>query len=525
MAAPIHSRRPNPITTSSSSSGPDRNPYISSPLASPTVYTASSSPNTNPFRKNDTPPQNTNPFRTPKQSLTTTDFSATFSPISPIEAQPAIMSEPRKSVDLRTIDGKPYPGTEDKPRKVKVAQDMYAGDMPPSYDGSDYKPSAEKGEKSEKSEKSKKDHKHTDSCQKCGGHKKGPSVATSPPLPPPQNIDCNQCGGKRSTPPSSYPGANTAPVRVQPFYPPIQSAEAGPSNAPRTKHHCTKCGRRKRPESISTSGSNTPQRVPNHRSIPSIQTNGVPIMNIEPPTATNERAPTFPATSPMGAPLTKNRRVDSLPQEGQTQQGKQKSHSRSNSISRLFRSLSGRKKSVDVSPAPAMPTGESSRGNRRSSSHTRLGDNKPSRSPSPFSFVDKPQEDQAFEMNDIRQSKLPERRDSWEKSDETTTFLGPSDSTRRPRLGRSQSTTAAKYPENKPVDDVYLSLPPDQRPGITRFKSLRGVGTTVSNGLSRSASQISRSSSLRRLGSVKKVPDLWYREVDGPGAEFNNYGY
>lgn len=508
-----------------------QNPYISSPLASGAVRVSSNS-----FAA-----QNTNPFRTPKHSPNTSGSSATFSPISPIEeegypsavrpstiAQPRTMSQqPRRSSDLRTLDGKPYPGTETeaKSRKVKVAQDMYAGDQPPGYESHGYKAPAP-GEKGEKGEKG---HKHTESCQKCGGHKRDPSIpaaaAETPPIQP-QNIDCNKCGGKRSTPPSSYPGA----ARVQPIYPPIQSSEAGPSNVPRGKQQCTKCGRRKRPESMSTSDSSSPQQASNHRSVPSIQTNGIPVnINIEPPTAVNERAPTFPvsANSPVGAPLTKDQgRPGSQPQK---QYKKERTPSRSGSISRLFRSLSRRKSSsAGSSPTQAMPK-EGPSNSRRSASYSRLtADDHPDRPPSPFSFVDKPREEQAFEMNDIRRSKQPERRDSWDKADESTLFLGVQAT--RPKIGRSQSTTAAKYPgeTSRPVDDVYLSLPPDQRPGITRFKSLRGGVTRAANGLSRSASQISRSTSLRRLESVKKVPSLWYRDdmaIEGAGGEYNTYGY
>lgn len=505
------------------------------------------------------PQHHTNPFRTPRHTPSASGSSAAFSPISPIEEetayrpaaiaqpssfpQPRTMSqEPRKSADLRTLDGKPYPGTESsdaKPRKVKVAQDMYAGDQPPGYDTHGYKATAP-------AEKREKSHKHTASCQKCGGHKRDPSAAvasssssaaataapptTSPTSSPvqPQNIDCSKCGGKRSTPPSSFPGAA---VRMQPMYPPVQSSEAGPSNVPRGKPQCTKCGRRKRPESMSTSGSASPQRVSNHRSIPSIQTNGIPVdINIEPPTAVNERAPTFPASngSPVGAPLTKAQG----PSQGRPQQMPQpeRKPSRSGSISRLFRSLSRRKssRSGSSSPTQAMPT-EGPSNSRQSASYARLSvDDRPDRPPSPFSFVDKPREEQAFEMNDIRQSKLPERRDSWDKADESTMFLGVQPS--RPKIGRSQSTTAAKYPgeASKPVDDIYLSLPPDQRPGITRFKSLRGGVTRAANGLSRSASQISRSTSLRRLESVKKVPSLWYRDdmaIEGAASEYDHYGY
>lgn len=529
MAAHLQRPYPSALPQSSLSSN---NPYNSSPLA----------PGVAQLANNSSVSRSTNPFRTPRHTHSASGSSAAFSPISPIVEeegyrpavrssnlpQPRTMSqEPRRSADLRTLDGKPYPGTESeaKPRKVKVAQDMYAGDQPPGYDSHAYKPSApvEKGEK--------KGHKHTGSCQNCGGHKRDPSVAVAdvagagqdtPPAHP-QNIDCNKCGGKRTTPPSSYPGAA---VQMRPIYPPVQSSEAGPSNAPRGKSQCTKCGRRKRLESMSTSGSSSPQRVSNHRSVPSIQTNGIPVdINVLPPTAVSERAPTFPvsANSPVGAPLAKSRA-----QSGTPPPMPERKPSRTGSISRLFRSLSRRRSSQDSSlPTQAMST-EGANHSRQSSSYARLStDDRPNRPPSPLSFVDQPREEQAFEMNDMRQSKLPERRDSWEKADENTLFLGTQPT--RPRIGRSQSTTAARFPgEAKPVDDVYLSLPPDQRPGITRFKSLRGGVTRAANGLSRSASQISRSTSLRRLESVKKVPSLWYRDdmaIEGAASEYDHYGY
>jgi len=294
--------------------------------------------------------QHSNPFRTPRHTPHTSDASSpvVFSPVSPIEdnhdnrfrrqaPQPPqntsrpdkMSSEPRKSVDLRKLDGKPYPGREDeadsKPRKVKVAQDMYAGDMPPGYEQQDYQgPLA-----------SKEGHSHTGSCNKCGGHKKSPSEGVSA-VPAAderqaQNIDCNKCGGKKSTPPSSFPRAAMANARVPPQAAPRQSSEAGPSSAPSGHRHSQS-----------------------------------------------------------------------------TQQG----------------------------------------------------------------------------LNTELQ---------------------------------------AQY-----QNDTYLSLPPDQRPGVTRFKSLRTGVNRAANGLSRSASQISRSTSLRRLESVKKVPQFWYRDdmaIEGAASEYNNYGY
>jgi len=503
--------------------------------------------------------QHSNPFRTPKHTPHTSDASSplVFSPVSPIEdshdnrfrrqaPQPPqntlrpdnMSSEPRKSVDLRKLDGKPYPGREDeadsKLRKVKVAQDMYAGDMPPGYDPQDYQgPLASKEGHS---------HSHTGPCHKCGGHKKSASESASAVLAagekPAQNIDCNKCGGKKSTPPSSFPRAAMANARV-PQAAPRQSSEAGPSSAPAGhRHSCGKCGRRKRPESMSTSAS-SPQHSPrqvglSYQNVPQIQTNGVPVgINIEPPTATTQRAPTLPFSpaSTIGeTPLIQPKAFK-----------KEHKPARSGSISSLFRSFSRRNKSHD-GPLPSQQLASNGEHNSHNivdkiSSAIRDGDTNYSRlrpddyverPGSPFSFVDKPQEDQTFEMNDMRKSKAPERRNSWDKADESTQFLG--ESADRPRYSRSQSTQHGLNPELQAQyqNDTYLSLPPDQRPGVTRFKSLRTGVNRAANGLSRSASQISRSTSLRRLESVKKVPQFWYRDdmaIEGASSEYNNYGY
>lgn len=500
--------------------------------------------------------QQTNPFRTPKHTPHTSEASShlAFSPISPIEeehdyrlrqatpkpsqngSQPDEMSaEPRKSVDLRKLDGKPYPGREDegdpKPRKVKVAQDMYAGDMPPGYERQDYQgPVASKAG-------------HTGPCHKCGGHKKSPSASVPVKEEKPQaaqNIDCSKCGGKKSTPPSSFPRGAMANARAPPQAAPRQSSEAGPSSAPAGhKHKCGKCGRRKRPDSVSTSESSSQQQSPqqiglSYQRVPQIQTNGVPVgIHVEPPTAITDRAPTLPF-SPAST-------VGETPLIAQPGYKKDHKPSRSGSISSLLRSFSRRKQTAD-SPLPSQQLASSGEHNSHNivdkissairdgdSNYTRLRpDDYIQRPGSPFSFVDKPREEQAFEMDDMRKSKQPERRNSWDKADESTHFLG--EAADRPRYSRSQSTQHGLRPDLQPQyqNDTYLSLPPDQRPGVTRFKSLRSGVNRAANGLSRSASQISRSSSLRRLESVKKVPQFWYRDdmaIEGAQSEYNNYAY
>jgi hypothetical protein len=52
--------------------------------------------------------------------------------------------------------------------------------------------------------------------------------------------------------------------------------------------------------------------------------------------------------------------------------------------------------------------------------------------------------------------------------------------------------------------EQYLSVETEQRPQITRFKSLR-------SGVARVNSTVSRSTSLKRLGSLKTVHHNWYR--------------
>ena len=456
-------------------------------------------------------------------------------------------SETRRSSDLRKLDGNPYPGTNDfqdsKPRKVKVAQDMFAGDMPPVYDSQGYQGPLNSRANAK------------GPCHRCGGHRKGESDVTSATVNSEKSqartTDCQRCGVKKSMPPSSFPRSAMANVqpRSQSQGPsrsvPIQSSDAGPSGHVH-KHKCNKCGRKRRPGSISTSNSSSqspqsPQAGLSFHNVPQIQTNGIPIMSVEPPTAISQRTSTIPFSPAVGdTPLIKHdgaqpKHVKNRPNVG-----------RSNSISSLFRSLSRRKKDVE-GPLPSqklLSGGEQSprtivdkinhagRPSQDQGYSSLRPQEVPVRPGSPaFSFVDRPKEEQAFEMNDMRKSKQPERRNSWDKADEATNFLSDvSDSERaRPAYSRSQSARHTRSTtEQIRTDDVYLTLPPDQRPGITRFKSLRAGVNRASEGLSRSASQISRSTSLRRLESVKKVPSLWYRDdmaIEGAQSEYNNYAY
>lgn len=509
--------------------------------------------------------QYSNPFQTPSHSRHASESSPNsnpmvFSPVSPLEASDVVtaLGQPRaqprpnntsqhsttrmSSNNLQSLDGNPYPSNADeadsKPRKVKVAQDMYAGEMPPGYERRDYQgPLASKdGNKGP--------------CHKCGGNKKIPEETLIPDLdktqqqsqPASHNSDCHKCGGRKSNPPSSYPRnamANAQPRPQQqatPRAPPVQSSEAGPSGH---RHKCGKCGRKRRPDSVSTTASSSSQQpeasqfsqpgLTIQSRVPQIETQNMPFaVSVEPPTAINERAPAL-----SFAPVSNTGETSSIPQiksntsvdnnynnNGQ----KKKTHvSRTSSVSSLFRSLSRRKKSSEI-VSKGEQDAQDGRSENGSSTHSRLRPNDyVDRPGSPFSFMRKSQEEQSFEMGDMHKSKQPERRNSWEQADESTKFLSEVTATERPTYNRSQSTRTGQKDPYK--DDLYLSLPPDQRPGVTRFKSLRTGVNRAAHGLGRSASQIGRSTSLRRLESVKRVPELWYRDAEGPQAEYNTYAY
>lgn len=147
--------------------------------------------------------------------------------------------------------------------------------------------------------------------------------------------------------------------------------------------------------------------------------------------------------------------------------------------------------------------------NNKSQDHAKLNveGSKIERPDSPFSFTDKPTEHEAFEMNDIRISKLDTKPEyeflkdpySAPLSTEANSLLQP---VSRPEHLRSKSEAAVTTLTVPNQDDTYLANP-HQRPTITRFKSLRA-------GVERAAS-VTRSTSLRRLNSIKKTPELWYR--------------
>lgn len=252
-----------------------------------------------------------------------------------------------------------------------------------------------------------------------------------------------------------------------------------------------------------------------------------------------ERAPTLPFS-----PASAIERPLIAPVQPPVQQQTHKAPSRGNSISSLFRSLSkrgSRRNSQETQlPSQKLANGGAQDSNQlidkishaiRDSSDGPARSQSQRRSASPFSFVSKTPEEQMYEMNDMRQSsgqegttsnsRTPDRRNSFDKADEGTMFLEHD----RPKIQRSQTTSHKLQSQSLGgIDELYLGVNPDSRPGITRFKSLRAGYNRAATGISRSASQVGRSTSLRRLESVKKVPQFWYRDdMVIEGAEGSEY--
>jgi hypothetical protein len=128
----------------------------------------------------------------------------------------------------------------------------------------------------------------------------------------------------------------------------------------------------------------------------------------------------------------------------------------------------------------------------------------PDRPQTPFSFVGGKDENDAFEMVDLREKGSLSSHESLKEEPEEEFTVTKID-------GNSSAIpqdTIDVIPRAKSAGPtgVQLSVPDDaQRVPITRFKSLR-------SGVSRMNSNISRSTSLKRLGSLKTVHHNWYRD-------------
>ena len=466
-----------------------------------------------------------NPYNATRYQQTPT-FQV-FSPVSPMEAsagqlrtatsapqihapQPHRQSmDARKSVELRRLDGTPY--EPEQGRKIKVAKDMHEGALPPAYQppasGSPRIPYARMVGKTKPKQES-------------------PSQSRVSSAP-------HSRVASQDIPSASRSGPSSNPAVV-----------AGPSSMPGPRRCCNKCGRMKKPATapiqqsqfngIPSAPRSAPLPVPPRPARPGISishTNGMnPHIDVIPPSASTYR--------PNGAQSPFSQYGDETPLVSRA------SKQEFSVFRSLSRRLSGKDKRVssDSGPLPSQQLrashspdgGEQGRlinmiskaindsgdsnDQYNSQQYSRLSaQEQPSRPSSPFSFMETPLENEAYELKDLgdekRKSKSPTSPDSMYSPiviDETLDV----DVDRRSKMMRSVS-------DDPRVSTVgALGVPgqgDDSRPPITRFKSLR-------NGVGRAAS-VTRATSLRRLESLKTVHTAWYRDdlaIDGENGESMN---
>lgn len=504
-------------------------------------------PSTNPFSPNFTPPS----------AASTTQ--APFSPVSPLVEKPierlshAPLRAPkpqrpdathRRSVDLRRLDGKPYPSSnsEKPPKAVKVAKDMHDGALPPVYkrQASDpINPAAISPPLS-----------NTAECGKCGrtgveehGHRHG--------------HNCNHCGKRKSSAPATTVATVTTPAAAHARA--TSSGEAshgsrpsestvGSSGSPASStgnRCCTKCGRHKRPHSTPMpqvpfnqrpngfGPATAPMPMANHPAM-RIQSAGLsirpnmpannpvyPQIDVIPPSASTYK----PVNSPFST------YGDDSPLVGKATKQEFKLFRHSSLARSLSRRLS-RKDKTATSPLPSQQlqknqSGEQSAGrlinmissamqappSDRDAQYAKLGGgDEPDRPQTPFSFVGGEDERDAFEMVDLRDQGSVSGH-SYEEVTEPEITVTRSEGD----YSGIQQDTIDVIPRPKSTEPrQYLTVDEADRPQITRFKSLR-------QGVSRMNS-ISRTTSLKRLGSLKTVHHNWYRDdMAIEGASGDNF--
>ncbi|KAJ9602211.1 hypothetical protein H2200_013331 [Cladophialophora chaetospira] len=476
-------------------------------------------PDTNPFSPNfkpDTTSDNAQSFPFDPVSPDADSEPVTRSSEAPVQApKPHRPAEQRKSADLRRLDGKPYPNSngapeKEKPKKVRVAKDMFDGALPPMYEPSATSPAAPTENPTAASK--------SQGCGKCGknrdGHGKGHS--------------CTHCGKRRTaiTDPTGAPPAPRASAahsraasesrqshkssRIS------QQSTAGPSSTPNSPPHprtCNRCGRLKRPTAPMPMGGHPAMR-PGLSIKPDVSgyNAAYPQIDVIPPSATTYKAMSS-RFSQYG---------DESPLVGQAKKEDFKLFRNSSLVRSLSRRLSKKDKQT-ASPAPlpsqqlARQSGEQSAGNLISMISTAMQDRdgqyaklENDRPETPFSFVAGKDETDGFEMIDLR-------GDRTSVSSHDSCFKEPA----APRISvtHSESDLIAAVSQDE-IDIIdrprstgpqHLTVEDSDRPPITRFKSLRQSVHDVGDG-------ISRSTSLKRLGSLKTVHHAWYLE----GSDGNN---
>jgi hypothetical protein len=388
----------------------------------------------------------------------------------------------RSSVDIRRLDGTPYAAGA---KQVKVAKDMHEGAVPPAY-------------------------KHTPAPTSLASQQPSTDVhGCSKP-------SCNKCGKRKTI----VPQQQTSPTssRQIPHYSrPISqgSTLAGPSTMPAGQplKTCHKCGKHKRPvvapmppqpvfnaqhrfssqSTIVPSPARPQQPVLSLLAGDNLPQPPIPQFDIIPPSASTYRPPQSALSNYTDdQPLVKT-------------ENKPQGYQAFRPVS-LIRSLSRRSssKSKTGPPTPGSEVGEQSSGgfmglmrNASTKDYHKLSANDTNSRPhSPaFSYMETANED-AFELRPMTGA----NKDLGSPTSEGRRSLASptaEESLTRPGHYRSISM--------QPDGDFMLAIPEqggDNRPQLTRFKSLR-------SGVSRAASTVSRSSSLKRLGSIHQA---FYRD-------------
>ncbi|KAJ4508633.1 hypothetical protein HRR83_005725 [Exophiala dermatitidis] len=529
--APLHTAVPYetlPLT--------DRQPVLVSSTVKPSTY--KELPSTNPFSPHYVPPEHQSDAQ-----------SNPFSPVSPLvespsmtrEQQPQIVApQPQRPdvgqripVDLRRLDAKSCSVSQppEKPVKpVRVAKDMFDGALPPVYKREASQPTSFSSDSAPRSS--------THQCGKCGKRRSEGHAM--------HGNSCTQCGKRKASAPAAIsaqspsvaPGAHgRKPSEGSSSHQSKHSfSTASPVNSPRSpsEKYCTKCGRHKRPTSDATLQSPSARLSPttaqtgatDHTSARvksaglSIQPDmhGIhnpvyPKIDVIPPSASSYR-PLNSALSNYG---------DESPLVGSATKQEFKLFRNSSLARSLSRRLSRKNRTVSA-PLPSQqlaadehPSGEHSAGrlinmisnamqtppHDHSAQYSMLDPvSQPDRPTTPFSFVGGKDDQDAFEMVDLRDRSSFSEKNSLEQVREDMPVMPLDDhQTTIPQdtidvIPRSKS--AEPHGQHLSVQDA------EQRPQITRFKSLR-------SGVSRMNSTVSRSTSLKRLGSLKTVHHNWYR--------------
>lgn len=414
-----------------------------------------------------------------------TPAASFFSPVSPLQEPQHLamtsrthMREPerptssRSSVEIRRLDGTPYPSGQ---KQVKVAQDMHSGATPPAYQnqGADHTT-------------------HSTST---------PHGCT--------NASCNKCGKRKTLAEQTSPSSSRA---IPHYSRPISqgSTLAGPSSvsAGQPLRSCKKCGKYKKPiiapaapqpvfgaqtrYSASSPLARGPQAGLSIQPAANMPPGMQPQIDVIPPSASTYR-PIHSAASTYN---------DEQPFFSKAPKQEPK-HFRPGS---LIRSLSRRNSKKEGTRTPEGEAGEQHSGgfmgllrNQSTKDYHKLRpEESNSRPSSPFSFVETPNEEY-FEMKPMKDKEIGSPTSDGTRS---PSIASPTDQGETLTLGRPSNHARSSSIQR---DDLMLSIPEqggDNKPQLTRFKSLR-------SGVSRAASNVSRSNSLKRLGSIHQA---FYRD-------------